>query len=492
MPPILALDQGTTGTTAIVFEQDGTILGRSYREVAQHFPAPGWVEHDGEDLFQTSLEAMRDAIAQAGVEPVALGIANQRETVLLWDRATRNPVSPAIVWQDRRTAERCRELAASPTTVRMLRERTGLLPDPYFSATKLEWLLRDPGLRRRAERGELCAGTVDTWLIARLTDGKTFVTDPTNASRTLLFDHMGAVWHEELLELFGIPRNLLPRIVPSVGECARTEPRHLGMSLPITGIAGDQQAALFGAGGVQPGFAKTTYGTGIFALVYQGERRPGAADGVLVTAAIGPTGGRAFATEGSVLVGGAAIQWLRDGLGLIHHANESEALARSVTDTGGVMMVPAFSGLGTPYWESEARGTIVGITRGTTKAHLVRAALEAMAFGVGDLLQAMRDGSPLGVLRADGGVAENDWLMQFQADVLGVAVERPAMVETTAWGAASLAGLGAGAWAAPDPAVTPYAVQRFEPQMDVRIRLRKVGEWQRAVDAALAWARART
>ena len=491
MPPILALDQGTTGSTAIVFEQDGTILGRGYREIPQHYPAPGWVEHDAEDLFALSVQAMQEALATAAVVPEALGLTNQRETVLLWDRATRNPVSPAIVWQDRRTADRCRELAASPTIARMLRERTGLLPDPYFSATKLEWLLRDPGLRRRAERGELCAGTVDSWLIAKLTGGRDFITDHTNASRTMLYDHVGGVWHDELLELFGVPRSLLPRIVPSTGACARLDARHLGHALPITGLAGDQQAALFGAGGVRAGFAKTTYGTGIFALVYQGDRRPGAADGVLVTAAVSATGGRAYATEGSVLVGGAAIQWLRDGLGLIEHAHESEALARSVDDTGGVVVVPAFAGLGTPHWDAEARGTIVGLTRGTTRAHLARATLESMAYSVGDLLQAMRDGAPVEVLRADGGAAENDWLMQFQADVLGVPVERPAMVEATAWGAACLAGVGAGLWPPPDAEHAPYAITRFEPRMDVRLRVRKVQEWKRAIAATLAWAAAR-
>jgi glycerol kinase len=494
MPPILALDQGTTGSTAIVFEQDGTVLGRGYREIPQHFPAPGWVEHDAEDLVQCSLEAMREAMAQAaaqGAVPVALGIANQRESVLLWDRTTRNAVTPVIVWQDRRTAERCRALAADQPIARMLRERTGLLPDPYFSAMKLEWLLRDPGLRRRAERGDLCAGTVDTWLLARFTGGTVFATDPTNASRTMLFDHMGAVWHDDLLALFGIPRALLPRILPSAGSFGTLDPKWLGVALPITGVAGDQQAALFGAGGVQPGFAKTTYGTGAFTMMYAGTARPAVPPGVLLTAAVDAAGRRAYALEGSVLVAGAAVQWLRDGLGLVAHAAETEALARSVADTGGVTFVPAFAGLGTPYWESEARGTITGLTRGTTRAHLVRATLEAIGCSVADLLLAMKDIAPLAHLRVDGGMAQNDFLLQYQADLLGLPVERPAMVEATAWGAACLAGLGAGLWPAPDAGESPYVLTRFEPVLDDAERTRRMQAWRRAVGAAIAWARQR-
>jgi glycerol kinase len=487
LPPILGLDQGTTGCTAIVFGADRTVLGRGDRAVPQHFPAPGWVEHDAEDLFALSVEAMREAIAAAGVMPVALGIANQRETILLWDRKTLLPVSPAIVWQDRRTTARCRELVEAGHA-RMLRERTGLLPDPYFSATKLEWLLRDPGLHRRAVLGELCAGTVDSWLVARLTDGRQHVTDPTNASRTMLFDHNGAIWHDELLALFDVPRAILPRIVPSAGRIGDIAASHLGHALPIAGLAGDQQAALFGLGCVQPGQTKCTYGTGAFALSYAGEVWPGAPEGLLVTSAITASGGRAFAVEGSVLAAGAALQWLRDGLGIIADPVESAALARSVADTGGVTVVPAFAGLATPHWEPEARGTIVGITGGTTRAHLVRAVLEGIACSVTELLRAMP--TPQGraqPLLVDGGLAGNDWLMQCQADLLGVAIQRPTLVESTCFGAAALAGLGMGAWPAPVNAADEWASSTFTPVIDRRARDQRMKEWARAVRAARAW-----
>jgi glycerol kinase len=491
MASILALDQGTTGSTALLIHQEGTVLGRGYREFTQHYPRPGWVEHDAEEILRVSLEAMREALTSARERPAGIGITNQRETVVLWDRRTLAPLGPAIVWQDRRTSDRCRELRESGAET-LLRERTGLVADPYFSATKLEWLLRDGDVRRRAERGELAAGTVESWLVARLTDGRVHVTDHSNASRTLLYSLAGRDWDPELLHLFGVPRGLLPDIVPSAGTVGETGPGHLGASLPIAGLAGDQQAALFGQGCCREGMAKNTYGTGAFLLVYTGDRLPTPPRGILATAACGPRGEPAYALEGSVFIAGAAVQWLRDGLGLLRLAAESEALARSVPDTGGVHFVPAFVGLGTPHWEAEARGTITGITRGTSRAHLVRAALEAMAFSSGELLAAMSgaDGLHVPVLRVDGGASANDWLMQFQADVLGVPVERPDMVETTALGAAGLAGLALGLWNGADGFLAGRRFQRFVPGIDESARASLHEGWQRAVRAALAWARA--
>jgi len=491
MPSILALDQGTTGSTALLIHQDGTVRGRGYREFTQHYPQPGWVEHDPEELVRVSLEAMREVLASAGERPAGLGITNQRETVVLWDRRTLAPVGPAIVWQDRRTSDRCRELRESGAED-LLRQRTGLVADPYFSATKLEWLLRDRDVRRRAERGELAAGTVESWLVARLTDGRVHVTDHSNASRTLLYSLAARDWDPELLALFGVPRGLLPDIVPSAGTVGETGPSHLGVSLPIAGLAGDQQAALFGQGCSREGLAKNTYGTGAFLLVYAGDRLPSPPPGVLATAACGPRGEPAYALEGSVFIAGAAVQWLRDGLGLLKVAAESEALARSVPDTGGVHFVPAFVGLGTPHWEAEARGTITGITRGTTRAHLVRAALEAMAFSSAELLRAMAESGDLQVpaLRVDGGASANDWLMQFQADVLGVPVERPDMVETTALGAAGLAGLALGVWKGSDDFLAGRRFERFTPTLGASERKAVTLAWERAVGAALAWARA--
>ena len=488
MPTILALDQGTTGSTALVVHDSGRVLGRGYREFTQHYPEPGWVEHDAEEILRVSVEAMREAVAAAGERPVGLGITNQRETVVLWDRRTLRPAAPAIVWQDRRTSPRCRELRESGVET-LLRERTGLVADPYFSATKLEWLLRDGDLQRRAGRGELAAGTVESWLVARLTGGRVHVTDHTNASRTLLYGLDRRDWDPELLALFGVPRELLPAIVPSAGALGDTAAEHLGFSLPIAGLAGDQQAALFGQGCCSDGLAKNTYGTGAFLLVYRG-RRPHPTPGVLATVACGPSGEPAYALEGSVFVAGAAVQWLRDGLGIIARADETDALARSVPDTGGVHFVPAFVGLGTPHWEAGARGTITGITRGTGRAHLVRAALEAIAFSSADLLQAMAAGEGVDVpaLRVDGGAAANDWLMQFQADVLGIPVERPDMVETTALGAAGLAGIALGVWRGTSDFLSGRRFTRFQPRVGGEERERLRAEWSRAVQTALAWA----
>ncbi len=491
MPSILALDQGTTGSTALLIQQDGSVLARGYREFTQHYPRPGWVEHDPEEIVRVSVEAMREALAGARERPAGIGITNQRETVVLWDRRTLAPVGRAIVWQDRRTSERCRELRETGAES-LLRERTGLVADPYFSATKLEWLLRDPDVRRRAGRGELAAGTVESWLVARLTGGRAHVTDHTNASRTLLYNLATRAWDHELLELFGVPHEMLPTIVASSGTVGEIDAGHLGASLPIAGLAGDQQAALFGQGCCRDGLAKNTYGTGAFLLVFTGDRLPEPVPGVLATAACGARGEPAYALEGSVFIAGAAVQWLRDGLGLIQSAGETEALARSVPDTGGVHFVPAFVGLGTPHWEAEARGTITGLTRGTTRAHLARAALESMAFSTAELLQAMAGASGLDVpvLRVDGGASANDWLMQFQADVIGLPVERPDMVETTALGAAGLAGLALGVWRSSDQFLAGRRFRRFEPATTPAERRTLAQGWARAVDAALGWARA--
>ena len=495
MPSILALDQGTTGSTALLVHQDGSILGRGYREFTQHYPRPGWVEHDPEEIVRVSIEAMREALASSRDRPAGIGITNQRETVVLWDRRTLSPVGPAIVWQDRRTSDRCRELRETGVET-LLRRRTGLVADPYFSATKLEWLLQDVELRRRAERGELAAGTVESWLVAKLTGGRTHVTDHTNASRTLLYNLATRDWDPELLDVFGVPRETLADIVPSAGTVAETDPAHLGTSFPIAGLAGDQQAALFGQGCCEDGLAKNTYGTGAFLLVYTGQRLPAPPEGVLATAACGPRGEPAYALEGSVFIAGAAVQWLRDGLGLIRSAGETEALARSVPDTGGVHFVPAFVGLGTPHWNSEARGTITGLTRGTSRAHLARAALEAMAFSSAELLTAMAGSAAesgagrfqVPALRADGGASANDWLMQFQADVLGIPVERPDMVETTALGAAGLAGIALGVWRSSAEFLGGRPFRRFEPSTGPAERRLLAEGWERAVGAALAWA----
>jgi glycerol kinase len=492
MPSVLALDQGTTGSTALVIHQDGSVLGRGYREFTQHFPEPGWVEHDADEIFRVSVEALADALAASREQPVGLGITNQRETVVLWDRRTLSPVAPAIVWQDRRTTDRCRQLRQSGMET-MLRDRTGLVADPYFSATKLEWLFRDPVLRRRAARGELAAGTIESWLVAKLTGGRIHVTDHTNASRTLLYDLRTRDWHPDLLDLFGVPREVLPALARSSEVVGESEPVHLGRSLPIGGLAGDQQAALFGQGCISPGLAKNTYGTGAFLLVLAGAGVPSPAEGLLATVACGPHGEPWYALEGSVFIAGAAVQWLRDGLRILETAAESEALARSVTDTGGVHFVPAFVGLGTPYWEPEARGTVTGLTRGTTRAHLVRAALEAMAYSSAELLSTMASAEHLAVptLRVDGGAAANDWLMQFQADVLGIPVERPDLVETTALGAAGLAGMALGVWKSSEEFLAGRSFARFEPRIGSDAREAYMAAWHRAVSAALAWARAR-
>jgi len=489
MDCVLALDQGTTGTTALVVAQDGRVLARAYRELPQHFPQPGWVEHDPEEIWQVTLEAGREAIHRAGQRPLALGLTNQRETVLVWDRATGRPLHRALVWQDRRTAARCQALRDRLGDA-FVRRRTGLVWDPYFSATKIEWLLEAvPDLRRRAAAGEAMFGTVDAWLVARLTGGRVVATDHTNACRTMLYHLDRRDWDPELLSLFGVPRAALPDIRPSSGLVGLAQAEHFGLELPIAGIAGDQQAALWAQGCWNPGQAKCTYGTGAFLLMVVGDAPTAAGEArVLRTIALGPRGEPMEALEGSVFVAGAAVQWLRDGLQIISHAAETEALARSIPDSGGVCFVPAFVGLGAPHWEAEARGMIVGLTRGTSRSHLVRAALEAMAFSTRDVIEHMAaaSGVHLRELKADGGAAANAWLMQFQADLLGVPVGRPDVVETTALGAAGLAGLAVGIWQHPEEFLEARRYQWFSPGPPVEPAYR---EWQRAVATVLHWTR---
>lgn len=487
MNAVLALDQGTTGSTALIIDHEGHIRGRGYREIPQHFPKPGWVEQDAEDLFRCTIDAAREAIEISGATPVGIGITNQRETIVAWERATCRPVGRAIVWQDRRTAERCRALEPRRD---WLVERTGLVPDPYFSASKLEWRLeRDPELRAAAERGDVVFGTVDTWLIARLTAGTTFATDHTNASRTMLYGLEAGGWDDDLLALFGVPVVALPEIRRSSDDFGVAGAEHFGVEIPIGGVAGDQQAALFGQGCWEGGTVKNTYGTGAFLLLHTGGERPRSEAGLLTTRACGPRGEPRFALEGSVFIAGAAIQWLRDGLGLIESASATEALARSVEDTGGVFFVPAFVGLGAPHWESDARGTVVGLTRGTERAHIVRAALEAMAYGTTEMLAAMERDTGLQprALKVDGGASANDWLMQFQADASGLPVARPEIIETTALGAAVLAGLQVGFWVDAGDALTRLTSTRFDPQPEAP-GVDHEG-WRRAVETALFWAR---
>jgi glycerol kinase len=470
---ILAVDQGTTGTTCLVVDESLRAVGRGYREITQHFPQPGWVEHDPEELWASVLATAEEALAAAGIgarELTAIGITNQRETTVVWERASGRPVHPAIVWQDRRTAARCAGLPA-----RLVRERTGLVCDPYFSATKLEWILGRAGI----PQDRLAFGTVDAWLAWRLTRGTTHVTDPTNASRTMLLDLSTGTWDDDLLELFSVDRALLPTVVPSSGVVA--EATLLGATIPLAGIAGDQQAALFGQGCVAPGDVKATYGTGTFVLANVGGLAGPVAPGLLKTAAATPAGAAAqFAAEGSVLVGGAALQWLRDGLGLIESAAESERLAREAGTTGGVFFVPALTGLGSPHWEPDARGLIGGLTRGTTRAQIVRAALEAMAHQVADIVEVLP--VEAGVLRADGGATANGFLMQLQADLIGVPIEVSAEADATALGAAALAGLAVGTW--PDVGALGPLLRRgarYEPSADAGEAAEERAAWKHAL-----------
>jgi glycerol kinase len=473
---LLAVDQGTTGTTCLVVDDELRSVGRGYRELRQHFPRPGWVEHDPDEIWESVLAAARDALDEARISPselAAIGITNQRETTVVWDRRTGRPVAPAIVWQDRRTSERCAELPAE-----LIRERTGLLPDPYFSATKLEWILQH---EQRSQSG-LAFGTVDAWLVWRLTEGAAHVTDVTNASRTMLLALETLDWDDELLALFGVDRALLPGVVASSGVVG--EAHLLGARVPVAGIAGDQQASLFGQGCFSPGEAKATYGTGCFVLVNAGGSDAAPPYGLLRTAAaVAPGVPRQFALEGAVLVGGAALQWLRDGLGLIGNAAEAEKLATSVDSTDGVVFVPALTGLGSPYWEPDVRGLVCGLTRGTTRAHLVRAALEAIAFQVADVL----DGFPgqIAALRADGGASTNRFLMQLQSDLLGCPVEVSADAEATALGAAALAGLAVGVLDGPDDVRQSVRIgRRHEPELSRDEVAARREVWARAVERA--------
>ncbi len=492
---VLALDQGTTSSRAILFDHRGRVVAVAQREFRQMYPRPGWVEHDPEEIWFTQLSTAREALQRAGVaaaDVAAIGITNQRETTVLWDRATGTPVAPAIVWQDRRTAGMCDALKAQAAES-LVRAKTGLVLDPYFSATKVAWLLDNvAGLRARAERGEIAFGTVDAWLVYRLTGGRVHATDYSNASRTLFFNIHTLSWDDELLELFGrVPRAVLPEVKPSSAIYGATAPDLLGAAIPIGGIAGDQQAALFGQACFEVGMAKNTYGTGSFLLLNTGAKPVASEHGLLTTVAWGMGGEVTYALEGSVFVTGAAVQWLRDGLGLITNAAETEALANSVPDTGGVYLVPAFTGLGAPYWDPYARGALVGITRGTTRAHIVRAALEAIAYQTCDVMRAMEQdaGVPLRALRVDGGAAVNNLLMQFQSDVLGVPVERPAVTETTALGAAYLAGLAAGVWQSQDEIRAQWHLdRRFEPAMEADRREQLLAGWRRAVERSLGWA----
>ncbi|MEX0906972.1 MAG: glycerol kinase GlpK [Gemmatimonadota bacterium] len=495
---VLAIDQGTTGSTTLVLDERCTVLGRAYSEFTQHYPKPGWVEHDAAEIWEVTQRTARQAIAAASsahgtLDLAGVGITNQRETVVVWDRETGEPVHRAIVWQDRRTAERCRELKQQGRE-EWVRKRTGLVLDPYFSGTKLEWLLEnDPVLRRRAEAGDLAAGTIDTWLVWKLTGGAAHVTDPTNASRTMLFDIDSMSWSGELLQLFNVPRTLLPEVKRSAEVYGTTTADTLGLTIPVAGIAGDQQAALFGQGCVRQGLAKNTYGTGAFLLLNTGAERVASASGLLTTVACGPVGEPVYALEGSIFIAGAAVQWLRDGLGIIEAAADSEAIAAGLAGNDGVYLVPAFVGLGAPHWNAEARGMIVGLTRGSTQAHLVRAALEAMAYSTHDVLRAMEQDSGIIAteLSVDGGASLNDWLIQFQADVIGLPVSRSAMVETTALGAAGLAGIATGVWRDADHFLEQRAEPTvFEPHVDDATRAALLRGWNRALGAALAWANA--
>jgi glycerol kinase len=481
---ILALDQGTTGTTALVFDARGRIRGRAYSEFRQYYPKAGWVEHDAEEIWRITLRVARRALQAARVQArdvAALGITNQRETTILWERKTGKPVGRAIVWQDRRTAPICEAVKAQGAEAQV-RAATGLVVDPYFSGTKLKWLF-DHHAGARARASKLAFGTVDSWLVWKLTDGAVHLTDHTNASRTLLYNIHRHAWDPELLRLLDVPPQVLPQLATSSGEVARTTRSIFGAEIPIAGIAGDQQAALFGQACVEPGMVKNTYGTGCFLLMFTGAAPVESRRGLITTVACAADGSPAYALEGSVFIAGAAIQWLRDGLRIIDKASESEKLARRVESTLGVYFVPAFVGLGAPYWDAEARGAIVGLTRGVTRAHIARAALESLAYQTRDVVDTMagESGRELVSLRADGGAAANDFLMQFQADALGVVVDRPRVIETTALGAALLAGLGVGFWSRAQIDKVRVRDRLFRPRLRPEQRETLYQGWKRAV-----------
>ncbi|HET7339173.1 MAG TPA: glycerol kinase GlpK [Candidatus Dormibacteraeota bacterium] len=475
-PVVLALDEGTTGATSVVVGLDGEVLGKGYHEITQHYPRPGWVEHDAGEIWSAVQASSKQALQAGGAQRSdvrAIGITNQRETLVLWDRNTLEPIAPAIVWQDRRTADECSRLRAEGHEQRV-REITGLVLDPYFTATKLAWATKNiEGVERAA------VGTIDSWLIAKLSDGKAHVTDASNASRTLLFDIGRGAWSEEMAELFGVRLDNLPEVVDSSGLIAAN----------VTGVAGDQQAALFGQACTAEGMAKNTYGTGSFVLMQTGSHRVASQSGMLTTVAWRRNGRLSYALEGAIFITGAALQWLRDGLGIIDSSAEAGPLAASVPDSGGVFLVPAFVGLGAPHWDPYARGTIVGLTRGTTRAHIVRAAVEAMAFQTRDVVEAMENdtGRKLTELRVDGGAAVMDVLCQLQADLLGIPVRRPRQTETTALGAAFLAGLGAGIWSDADLAGLWKLDREFEPRMSRDEADSMQSRWRRAVERSLQW-----
>jgi glycerol kinase len=490
---ILALDQGTTSSRALLFDAQGRVVASDQHEFTQHFPNPGWVEHDALEIWETQLRAARGALDKArasAADIAAIGITNQRETTVVWERASGRPIHRAIVWQSRQTAPICDALRARGLDDEV-RRRTGLLIDSYFSGTKLRFILDAvPGAQQRAQRGELCFGTIDSWLLFQLTCGRSHATEGSNASRTLLYNIHDLDWDELLLRELDIPREVLPRVQDSSGSFGDADSRWFGRAIPIAGIAGDQQAALYGQGCVEPGLAKNTYGTGCFLLMNTGAEAPRSRSGLVTTLAYRIAGRTSYALEGSIFVAGSAVQWLRDGLGLVRDAAESEAEASAVSDTGGVYLVPAFVGLGAPYWDERARGCLIGITRGTSRAHVIRATLESIAYQTRDVVECLQrdSGLALSALRVDGGACRNDFLMQFQADVLGVPVQRPAMLEVTAMGAAALAGLGVGFWrdrADLDAATRDFRV--FEPEMASSRRDDLYAGWKRAVERSRAW-----
>ncbi len=490
---ILALDQGTTSSRALLIDRAGQVRAVAQKEITQHFPQPGWVEHDPAEIWssqhETALEVLRQARCSA-TDIAAIGITNQRETTVVWERITGAPVYNAIVWQDRRTASLCDVLRAQGLE-EQFSQCTGLLLDPYFSGTKIRWILDHiPNGQKRAEAGELCFGTVDAWLVWKLTNGRAHLTDSSNASRTLLFNLRLGSWDGELLQHLRVPRSMLPEVVPSSEGVARCDEAVMGTAIPIAGIAGDQQAALFGQRCVKPGMVKNTYGTGCFMLMYTGEQLARSTQRLLATSAWTMEGRQEFALEGSVFVAGAAVQWLRDGLGLIRSSSEVEALAASVPDNGGVYLVPAFTGLGAPHWDPHASGLMIGLTRGTTAAHIARATLEAIAYQSADLVSAMEKDAGVAVqeLRVDGGAARNDLLMQFQADILGIPVVRPQQWESTALGAAYLAGLAVGFWSDASQIDAQWRIERvFEPTMSNDHRTSLLAGWRKAVDRAKSW-----
>lgn len=490
---VMALDQGTTSSRALLFDRAGRVCGIGQREFAQHFRNPGWVEHDAEEIWQSQLQAGRQALDVAGArasDVAAIGITNQRETAVVWDRVTGQPIHPAVVWQSRQTISICDDLRSRGLEDEV-RARTGLRVDAYFSATKIRFILDAvPGAQERASRGELCFGTVDSWLLFRLTSGRVHATEVSNASRTLLYNIHEGGWDDVLLEALKIPREMLPEVRDSRCHFGDIDADFFGSSIPVAGMAGDQQAALFGQGCVAPGLAKNTYGTGCFFLMNTGLEAPLSKNGLLTTLAWGLEGRLEYALEGSIFVAGAAVQWLRDGLGLVKRAEDTQAAAESVKDTAGVYLVPAFVGLGAPYWDDRARGTLVGLTRGAGREHIIRATLEAIAYQTRDVVEcvAADSGLSLQALRVDGGACQNDFLMQFQADILGTDVERPPLLEVTALGAAVLAGLEVGFWRdRKDLEASTAEVEIFSPQMSTDQRENLYAGWKRAVERSRDW-----